>query len=385
MTTTGKKPVRVLHIVGGMVHGGIETWLMHVLRHTDRAQFQMDFLVHTTTPCPYDDEVRALGGRIIPCTDPARLWSYARNFRRILRECGPYDIVHSHVHHFSGVTLRLAHAAGVPVRIAHSHVGVMPEDTAPGLLRRGYLKLMHRWISRYATVGFAASRQAAAALFGADWESDTRWKVLYYGIDLAPFHAGADRSVRAEVGLPDDAFVVGHVGRFEEQKNHRFLLEIARGIVNLEPRTFLLLIGAGSLRPEIERRVTELGLASHVIFAGLRADVPRVLCSAVGCLVMPSLCEGLGLAVVEAQAAGVPSVLADTIPPEADVVPSLVTRVRLSDPPAVWAKAVLATRDRPQPVAPNQALALVEASPFNIRQGVGELERRYLAVVNART
>src|SRR6476469_2915541 len=89
-TSTKQRPIRILHVVGGMNRGGIETWLIHVLRNIDRDRFQMDFVVHTEKPCPYDDEVRALGSKIIPCLHPSKPWLYGNNFKRILREYGPY-------------------------------------------------------------------------------------------------------------------------------------------------------------------------------------------------------------------------------------------------------------------------------------------------------
>ena len=238
--------IRVLHIVGGMNRGGVETWLMHVLRHIDRERFQMDFMVHTAKPCSYDNEVRALGGRILPCLHPNRPWRYARNFRRIVAAYGPYDIVHSHVHHYSGYTLRLAQRAGIPIRIAHSHNDASPQDISPSPLRWIYLTTTKRFIRRYATIGLAASGKAAEALFGREWQRSSFCRLLYYGIDLAPFRAKADPSVRAALQLSPDAFVIGHVGRFDEQKNHRFLLEIFRHVADADPRTRLMLIGDGA-------------------------------------------------------------------------------------------------------------------------------------------
>src|SRR5687767_5193598 len=95
---------RILNIVGRMDRGGVETWLMHVLRHIDRERFQMDFLVHTDQPSAYDDEIRSLGAKIIPCPYPSyrRPWAYARSFKQILREQERYDVIHSHVFYFSG-------------------------------------------------------------------------------------------------------------------------------------------------------------------------------------------------------------------------------------------------------------------------------------------
>src|SRR6476661_2448436 len=98
MTSVDRQTIRILHVVGGMNRGGVETWLMHVLRHIDREHFRMDFLVHTALPCAYDEEIRSLGSEIIPCLHPSRPWRYAQHFRRILKENAPYNVVHSHVH-----------------------------------------------------------------------------------------------------------------------------------------------------------------------------------------------------------------------------------------------------------------------------------------------
>ena len=115
---------------------------MHALRNIDRTRFQMDFLVHTTQPCAYDEEIRGLGSRIIPCMRPRRPLAYARDLTRILSEFGPYDVVHSHVHHFSGYVLRLAAKLGVRIRIAHSHSDTSVSDASAGFARRWYLNLM---------------------------------------------------------------------------------------------------------------------------------------------------------------------------------------------------------------------------------------------------
>lgn len=369
--------IRILHVVGGMGPGGVETWLMHILRHADRKRFQMDFLVHTAEPCAYDDEIRRLGGKIIPCLHPGRPHSYGRNFRRALAAHGRYDIVHSHVHHYTGYVLRLARRAGVPMRIAHSHVDVMPADIAAKPRRRLYLVLTRRWIRRHATTGLAASGKTADALFGPTWRRDPRCRLLRCGIDLEPFQSGADRSVRLELQLPSDAFVIGHVGRFDEQKNHRFLLEVTRKVVDAEPRTRLLLIGDGPLRAIIERRAAEMNLSKQVMFLGLRRDVPRLLQSALNVFVMPSLFEGLPLAGIEAQAAGLRCILADPITREVDIVPQLVKRLRLSDPVCAWANAVLAAREEVPQVTCEQAFRAVWSSPFNIRNSAADLQQLY--------
>jgi len=374
-----ESPIRILHVVGGMVRDGVETWLMHVLRHIDREHFRMDFLVHTTQPCAYDDEIRALGSQIIPCLHPSQPWLYARNFRRVVREHGPYDIVHSHVLHYSGYILRLAQQAGVPVRIAHSHSDTSRLQAQAGLLRHGYLTLMKRWIARHATVGLAVSRQAAAGLFGPAWESHPRWQILHYGIDLAPFQGHIDPvAVRAELDVPAEAFVIGHVGRFVEVKNHAFLVDIAAEVAKREPRMCLLLVGDGPLRPTIKQKVAQVGLADQVVFIGSRPDVPRLMLGAMDVLLLPSHYEGLGLVLIEAQTAGLPCVFSDVVPEEAGVVKPLMRRLSLSQPASVWAEVILAVRDAAPAITQQEALAVIEKSSFNIQTSVKSLAEVYL-------
>jgi glycosyltransferase involved in cell wall biosynthesis len=382
---TDMRPIRILHFVRRMKRGGIETWLMHVLRHIDRERFQMDFMVHTARPHVLDKEVRALGSKVIPCLHPGRPWTFARNFRRVLREHGPYDVVHSHVHYYSGWVLRLAREQSVPVRIAHSHSDTSRDGATAGFLRRRYLATMKRWITRHATLGLAASRPAAASLFGPDWKADPRWRVLYCGVDLAPFGAEVDRAaVRAELGIPADAFVLGHVGRFMEPKNHVFLVDIAAEVARREPNMRLLLVGDGSLEPAIRRRAAEVGLEERVVFAGSRGDVPRLMLGGMDAFVFPSLYEGLGLVLVEAQAAGLPCVLSDVVPEEADLVGPLVERVALAEPASRWANAVLRARDAGAAVSRSEALAAVRRGPLNLETSLRELESLYVEATQRR-
>jgi glycosyltransferase involved in cell wall biosynthesis len=362
-----------------MVRGGAETMMMHILRNIDRERFHIDFVVHVDHPADYDDEIRALGGRVLSCIGPRQPIRYARNFRHILAENGPYDIVHSHVAHFSGYTLRLARQAGIPVRIAHSHSGRDSDaDGLPEPVRTVYLALTNRWLDTNATAGLAASSYAAEMLFGPRWQDDPRWRLHYNAVDLTPFRTLPDRAaVRAELGIPADAFVVGHVGSFKPVKNHIFLLDVMAEIAPVEPRARLLLVGEGKLRGEIEAQVERLGLSERVILAGLRPDVPRLM-GGMDVFALPSLFEGMPLVMLEAQAAGLPCLLSDTVSEEVEVVKPLVRRLSITDPPAEWARALLDWRDTPPAISREEALARVENSPFNVEQYVAILERLYL-------
>jgi len=374
---TGQRPIRILHLVKAMDRAGVETWLMNILRSVDRDQFQMDFAVESARPAPYDDEARALGSKVIPCADPRQPWQYATTFRRILREHGPYDIVHSHGRYYNGFVLWLAQREGVPVRIAHSHNDTYTRQAYRGFIRPLYLAATKRWISRYRTIGLACSDKAAVDLFGPHWQDDPACRVLYCGIDLAPFADPCDPSdVRAALEIPADAFVIGHVGRLIPQKNHALLVEIAAEVASREPNMRLLLVGVGALRETIAKQAADLGIAGRIIFAGSRTDVPRLLRGAMDVFLFPSLFEGLGLALVEAQAAGLPCIISDVVPPEADLVRPLIRRLSLGQSASVWADAVLAMRGVP-PVPRREALAIVQRSPLNIQSSRHELETLY--------
>lgn len=364
---------RVLHVLGAMNRGGVETWLMHVLRRVKRDNVRMDFLVHTNREAEYDAEIMALGSRILPCPNPQAPLAYSKRFLETVKGSGPYDVLHSHVHHHSGMVLWLGRRAGIPVRIAHSHNDLHSLAAEATLLRRGYLRFSQWLISANCTHGLAASRPAASDLFGPQWERDRRIEVMHCGVELEPFRQAFDRdSVRSEFGFRPEHIVFGHTGRFEPQKNHAFLADIASEIVKREPRARFLFVGDGPLQPSIEQQLRRSGIADYAVFAGLRPDVPRLATAVMDRFLFPSLYEGLGLALIEAQAAGLPAIISDTIPAEATVIPQLVRRVSLREPASVWAECALSHRERS-----GDPLAEMERSSFAIGASISGLMKVY--------
>jgi glycosyltransferase involved in cell wall biosynthesis len=375
------RTIKVLQVVGNLNRGGTETWLMNVLRHLDRERFQLDFLVHTASPGAYDDEVRELGGAIVTCLHPSRPHVYAPSFVRQLRVHGPYDLVHSHVHHFSGFVLRLARRAGIAARIAHSHSDTSRIQQQANPSRQLYYALARRAIRRNATLGLAASRVAASALFGPEWEARCLCEVLHCGIDLTPFQTSVDRrAVRAELGVPGDAFVIGHVGRFVPVKNHALLIDIAAALGREDPALHVVLIGDGPLKDAVAEQASASPLAGRVHFAGARPDVARLL-AALDVFVFPSHYEGLPLSLLEALAAGLPCVISDAISPEADAIPRLIRRLAVSRPAAEWAAAVRALHDSMRGHDRSQSWRDLSRTDFDIRASVNALETHYGAAV----
>lgn len=375
----GTRPLRVLHVLGRMNPGGVENWLLNVFRVVDRRAVRCDVMVHQGDPGAYDAELRELGVGIHLNTEYRNVTRYYRRFREIAAAT-QYDVVHSHVHHYSAVVLSCAAALGIPARIAHSHNDTQVADTTASTPRRAYLAAMRGLLQISTTKGVACSRVAAAALFGERWQR-AGCELLYYGIDSLRFGPGEGLPVRSEFQISADAKILIHVGRFDRQKNHVFLVDAFAALARRRPSAVLLLVGGGPLEGPIRDRARELGVHERIRFCGRRADIGRLL-SAADAFVFPSHHEGLPLACLEAQAAGLPLVLSDRITPEVIVVPGRVTMLPLGSA-ETWADGLEAAlrlgADR------ESGLKAVAGSAFDIRRSTESLLALYAAQTAART
>ena len=340
-----------------MQPGGIESWLMEVLRRENPLEVRHELLLHSAEVGAYDAELRELGIAVWRCPPPGQPLAFARCFLGTLR-AGHYDIVHSHVHFFSGAVLALSALAGVPGRLAHSHTDSAASDAQAGRRRSMYLRLMRGLIRMCASEGLAVSQQAADALFGPDWP---RRRVMALGLDTHRLReAGDPLATRRALNIAPDALLIGHVGRFVREKNHAFLLEVFAELLRLRPDARLLLVGGGELRGEVRAQAEALGLAESVIFAGLRQDIPALL-GVMDVFVLPSYQEGLGLALIEAQLAGVPCLSAGHLPPESRLGGSSLCILPLSAGAPRWARALLEVAQEPRRFPENHAYDLADA------------------------
>jgi len=368
--------IKILHCLGNLDPGGIETWLLYLLKSLDMKQFQFDFCIFGSHAGLYAPQVEKIGARVLRCPRSQNLWKFGRSFRKILRE-GRYDVVHSHVHGFSGVLLRWARLEGVPVRIAHSHNS--HDGKSNTTCRRAYRFLTRHWVRRHATHGLAASREAADDIF-LDWKNDFRVAILHCGIDLDRFRGDVDCNLsRKKIGLPAGAVVIGHVGNFIAAKNHAFFLEIAAQIRKHRPDTHFLLIGDGPCRAEIEARARAMGFQGNMHFLGTRTDVPTLLRTCIDVFVFPSLLwEGLPLAVVEAQAAGLRCIVSNCITNEVVIVPDQVVRLPLISGAAKWATVTIEGLDRGRFHA-QTAVEFMQQTDFTVEHGLSLLLDIYSA------
>lgn len=324
--------IRVLQVVTYMGRGGLETMLMNYYRHIDRNKVQFDFLVHRDFEADYDQEIRELGGRIYHIS---RLIPWSRSYRAELKnffyEHPEYRIVHVHQDCLSSVALQCAEECGVPIRIAHSHNSNQDKNWKY-LIKLHYMKQ----IPYYATDLFACSKSAGRWMFG-----DNSFQILNNAIDTDwyRYSKSVDMEVREELEL-GNSIVIGHVGRFDPQKNHGFLIDIFCACTKLDANMKLMLVGDGEGKEKIQQKVRDMNLQDKVIFTGVRSDVSRLM-QAMNVFVFPSLYEGLPVTMIEAQAAGLPCIISDHISDECIVTKDLVIRMALEKSPAQWAEFVL--------------------------------------------
>lgn len=292
--------IHILQSVSNMDRGGIETVLMNVYRHLDRSCFQFAFLVNKPKPDFYDDEIRALGGRIwvSPGLSPAKYPAYMRFMAQLLKDQPQIQALHAHNGAMAYYALRGAQKANLPVRIAHAHNTHLPRDyKLPLNLACKAL------IPSAATDYWACGRDAGLYYFG-----QKRWEregvIMHNAVDLrrCGFQADKRAALRAQYGL-QDRLVIGSVARFMPQKNHRRMLQIFARLQAIQPQSSLALIGEGPLMESCRQQARQLGIAANVLFLGALGD-PSGWYQAMDALLMPSLYEGLPTVGIEAQAAG---------------------------------------------------------------------------------
>lgn len=363
-------PIRVAHVMGKMVGGGLEAVVMNYYRHIDRDRVQFDLLVDedsTLVPC---EEVESLGGRIITVPPYQQLSRYIRELERLF--CSQrWPIVHSHISTLSVFPLRAAKRAGVPVRIAHGHNTAGKGEIAKNAMKH----FLRPFANVYPTNRLACSEFVGDWLFGKNHE----FLVLKNALDLDVFRYDSDDrgKIRNELLLPDGAFTVGHVSRFAPEKNHRFILESFAKLIDLRSDSRLVLVGDGKTKSEIELYARELGLTDRVVFLGQREDTDR-LYRAFDVLVMPSLREGLGLAAVEAQCSGLPCLLSDAITREVNVS-GTVEFLPIGDP-EVWACHLLNIAEHPAS-EPRRLAAVNLLKEYDIREASPKLASYYEGLV----
>lgn len=320
------KPIKVLHILKNIQRGGVEQFILNQYKVLAAENVIFDFCLYGPDSNLNDqfmmNEFTKLGSRFLYHSYPnTHFLRFIKELRENLRY-GQYDVVHCHQNFFSGAILPIAQIEKVPVRIAHAHT--TEERKKTGLKRKIYTQIMRKSILNTSTHLLGASPLANQYVYGKQKDAE----YLANGIDLESFTQVSHNDIRSELGLSDSAVLFGHVGSFKPIKNHKFLINIFSDFIKEYQNAYLLLVGEGREQERIKQMVTELNLNDKVLFLDNRQDIPLILKN-LNVFLFPSLFEGLGISLIEAQAAGVSSIISPSIPSEADLGLGLVNRVPL--------------------------------------------------------
>ena len=365
--------IRVLHVIGAMDRGGAETMIMNLYRTIDREQVQFDFLVHEQRECDYDQEIYELGGKIhrLPRMNGLNCFAYRRLCREFFARNREHPIVHGHIGSSAAIYLSEAKKAG-RVAIAHSHA----QSFLTGIQKIGF-DLFSRPTRNVADWFFGCSYEAGRDRFGEQVVQSDHFFVLDNGIDVERYrcdeamHARAKRTFGFE-GVP----VVGHVGRLAPEKNHAFLFEVFALLLKRVPNAVLLLVGRGPLEDTLRERASELGIADSVRFMGIRTDVPDLL-SAMDVFVLPSTKEGLPLAAIESQAAGLPTLMSTGVPERA-VVSDKGIRLSCEQGASIWADRIAEALGEAARISRCDCVEQVRAHGFDVVETARRLQSFYL-------
>lgn len=365
------EPIRVLHILQRMEAGGTQALLMNIYRKIDRTKVQFDFLVVYKEKQFYDDEIESMGGHVYKLSfrEDLKLPKFQKDLKNFFKQHHEYQIVHCHAYTIGYFCLKAAKKAGIPVRIAHSHSNAAVHDVKLPLKL-----IMQKLFTIYSTDLFACSEEAGKFAF-----KGKKFGIVQNAIDSQKFIA--DANIREEIRKAlrvENKFVVGHVGRMQPEKNHNFLIDVFAEIKKKKLDAELILVGTGPLEEKVRSKVADKGLTESVQFLGNRKDMNRIY-QAMDVFVFPSLFEGLGIVAIEAQAAGVPIVCSEGLPPETDITP-IYRKLMLSDGEQRWADAALEIAQNPM-AHTNMQKYVIDAG-FDMSATAKNMESYYLRKYN---
>lgn len=303
-------PLRITHVFGIMNRGGAETFIMNVYRKIDRNKIQFDFIVHSEEKGDFDDEISALGGEIysIPRYTGTNHYSYKKAWRKLLPKLNNSKVIHSHINSTASIFFKILKKEGFYL-IAHSH------STSNGSGLSSKVKnIYQKKINTYSDTNFACGEDAGNWLFGAG-----KFDILKNGIDPENFSFSIENriNIRKELAIEDN-LVFGHVGSFNEVKNHDFIIDTFKSYHSSQPNSSLLLVGDGKLKKIIEKKVNKYGIIDSVKFLGLQSDISSLM-SAMDVLLFPSLYEGIPVTLIEAQSVGLTCFVSDKVSKEASI------------------------------------------------------------------
>lgn len=331
------EPVKILIIGHTGKMGGVETFIRNTTLYSDKEKIQFDFLIHGYTQCLFEEELNAFYKNtnhiyFLP-KFKANLFKTVKALWRFYKEHHDYKYIHLETGAATELLYCFPYCIFFRIKvIIHSHNGGNSESK---FLQKALIPL----VNVIAAKKIACSDAAAEFMFGK--KSAVEANLIFNGIDTMKFQFLEEGRMgcRKKFNIDENAFVIGHIGRFSKQKNHEYLLKIFRCLYKRQSNAILLLAGTGELEADIKEKVIRYQLQSQVVFTGVQSDTVS-LYSAMDVFVMPSLYEGLPIVAIEAQASGLPCVFSDKITRQVRLTDKTLM-VGLEEEPAVWADKIM--------------------------------------------
>lgn len=331
-------PIRILHVVGKMHYGGMETLIMNIYRSIDRDKVQFDFMVHYNEPGEYDKEIKELGGKIyvMPNTIPINYFKYKKALNNFFSSNKKYKIIHSHLISTAFIYNRIAKKYGKKICITHSH-----SSSSETSLKSKISDVTSKLSENYTDIFFGCSKEACSYFFPKSVKKGINMTIIKNAIDSKKYSYNEyiRNKIRKDLQI-EDKFVIGHIGRFSEHKNHDFLLDIFKEIYSNNNNSILILVGKGPLESKIKSKINNLGLSKNVIFLGVINDIYNIL-QAIDIFLFPSVSEGFGIALLEAQASGLKCFTSKDVVPLDVKVTNLLEYISLNSSSDIWANKIL--------------------------------------------
>lgn len=370
--------IRIAHVAGGLTTGGVEAVIYNYFSHMNVDDYELYYISYDTPNEDVKKKFEALGFHVYEvCKKKENFIKSCMQVLKILKE-NKIQIIHSHMTLISFVTSILAKGTGVKVCIAHSHLA----QHITGIKK--YVYGMFKWLTKCSSTHyFACGEEAAVYLYGKQTAHSGKVYFMHNAIDINKYAYCEEerRKIRKELGL-EDVFCIGHLGRFTEQKNHMFLIDIFKEISVMRDDVILLLLGDGPLMHEVKSKVKSLHLEHKVRFIGSVTDAQRYY-QAMDVFLFPSLYEGLAVSLVEAQCNGVPIVTSDTVTKEIKLADNYEV-VSLQDDAKVWAEVVCRYgREQDDKVLQSRKAAyqMIEQAGYSIEREAEKLDAFYKQVI----
>lgn len=371
--------VKVLYFIDRMLKGGIQSFVIEIIKNIDKEKIQIDFLLlDDGNKYELEDELKKLGCKVFKLEG---MWvrkttdfiKYNKVLDDFFKQHNDYKVVHLHSSSKNYMVLKKAKKYGIPMRIAHSH-NIDFQTQNP--VKKFIGNIFKIFLKKYSTNFFACSKLAGEWLFGKKIVNSNKFQVIHNAIDYNRFKFNQEKreNIRRELNVKDNEVLVGHIGRFTNQKNHEFLIDIFDEMVKQNSNCKLLMIGKGEKEQIIKDKVKNLNLENKVIFEGFKDDVSGYL-NAMDYFVFPSLYEGLGIVLIEAQANGLKCFTSkDVVPLDAKVTPQL-QYIKLEDSSFKWSSIILSNnKDR------QNTYEFFKESKYFIQDTVEILNKQYLNI-----